>query len=64
MTKTCYYTMTILIRQMLDYAVDPLRIFSENPFRQIKLQKKMLQKNREEKMMNDEFFSWMRHPEL
>lgn len=44
MTKTCYYTMTILIRQMLDYAVDPLGIISENPFRQIKLQKKMLRK--------------------
>ncbi len=44
MTKTCYYTMTILIRQMLDYAVDPLKIISENPFRKIKLQKKMLRK--------------------
>ncbi len=44
MTKTCYYTMTILIRQMLDYAVDPLGIIVENPFRKIKLQKKMLRK--------------------
>ncbi|MFR5631768.1 MAG: tyrosine recombinase XerC [Monoglobales bacterium] len=42
MTKTCYYTMTILIRQMLDYAVDPLGIITENPFRKINLQKKML----------------------
>lgn len=31
MTKACYYTMTILIRQMLDYAVDPLGIIVENP---------------------------------
>ena len=44
MTKTCYYTMTILIRQMLDYAVEPLGIIPVNPFRQIKLQKKMLRK--------------------
>lgn len=44
MTKTCYYTMTILIRQMLDYAVEPLGIITENPFRQVKLQKKMLRK--------------------
>lgn len=44
MTKTCYYTMTILIRQMLDYAVEQLEIITVNPFRQIKLQKKMLRK--------------------
>lgn len=44
MTKTCYYTMTILIRQMLDYAVEQLGIIEGNPFRQIKLQKKMLRK--------------------
>lgn len=44
MTKTCYYTFTILIRQMLDYCVETLGIISVNPFRQVKLQKKMLRK--------------------
>lgn len=45
MTKKCYYTMSIIIRQGLDYCVEHLGIISENPFRKVVINKKMLRKN-------------------
>lgn len=41
MTKKCYYTMSIIIRQSLDYCIDPLNILKTNPFREVKINKKL-----------------------
>lgn len=44
MTKTCYYNMSMIIRQCFDYAVDTLRLIPENTFRKVKIQTKLLKK--------------------
>ena len=44
MTKTCYYNMSMIIRQCLDYAVSTLKILSSNTFREVRINTKLLQK--------------------
>ena len=46
MTKTCYYNVTGIIRQALDYAVDH-NYLEENVFRRVKVDKRMLRKSRQ-----------------
>ena len=43
MTKTCYYNVSGIIRQALDYAVD-CNYLDENVFRKVKVDKRMLRK--------------------
>lgn len=45
MTKTCYYNMSMIIRQCMDYAVEQLGILEENTFRKVKIRTKILKKN-------------------
>lgn len=44
MTKKCYYGMSIIIRQALDYCVEQLEILEENPFREVKINTKLFKK--------------------
>lgn len=44
MTKTCYYNMSMIIRQCFDYAVDQMGIIQENTFRKVKIETKLLKK--------------------
>ena len=44
MTKTCYYNMSMIIRQCLDYAVSTLKILPANTFRYVRINTKMLKK--------------------
>ena len=44
MTKTCYYNMSVIIRQCMDMAVDQ-GILTSNTFRKVKIQTKMLRRN-------------------
>lgn len=44
MTKTCYYNMSMIIRQCFDYAIEQMGIIEENTFRKVKIRTKLLKK--------------------
>lgn len=44
MTKTCYYNMSMIIRQCFDFAVEQLGIIDENTFRKVTIRTKLLKK--------------------
>lgn len=44
MTKTCYYNMSMIIRQCFDYAIDQMGIIQDNTFRKVKIKTKLLKK--------------------